>query len=205
MPSPNDFFLGIGDFFGQLVPGAVLVAVLYRLGVIPGVNDSPSTVAGLPHGWSITALIVAAYLVGHFVSVLASSLDSSYDAVRKLRWPLGNDKAYSAAKAVRDKQYPENVDAMNMFQWSKAVLLVHCRDAFDEVARFEATSKLFRTLVLDALIIAVVCAAQGNLDGAMLGVAAAVLSFWPYVDRRYKSTEMAYRHVIVYLAGGGSK
>ena len=205
MPSPNDFFLGIGDFFGNLVPGAVLVAVLYRLNVIPGANDSPTTFAGFPHSWSIAALTVAAYLLGHFISVLASSLDSSYDAVRKLRWPPSKDKAYDAAKLVRETKYPEHIGAMNTFQWSKAVLRVNCRDAFDEVARYEATSKLFRTLVLDALIVACVCAARGNLDGAMLGILAAILSFWPYVDRRYKSTETAYRHVIVYLAGVAKK
>jgi hypothetical protein len=196
IPKPGDFFIGIAEFFGSLAPGTVLVALLWRLGTVPGFSNQPRDLLGFQGAALVAALIVGGYLAGNLVSVLGSTLDRSYDAVRKLRYPLARDKAYQAAKAIRDVELGGDAP-MNTFQWARAVLAIEHRDAFDEVIRLEAASKLFRSMVVVSFGVAAAAAFRFQRDQALAGVAAAVLSFWPYVDRRYKSTEAAYRLVIV--------
>ena len=70
-----------------------------------------------------------------------------------------------------------------------------------EVARLEADSKFFRSLVIVLAILLVATVANnwhqtGVVFPVLLGVFA-VLSYWRYTERRYKSTEQAYRYMIV--------
>lgn len=85
------------------------------------------------------------------------------------------------------------------------MLAIEHAGAYDEVARFEAASKLFRAMVVVGITMAIASALQSNIDEALIALGAAVLSYWPYVDRRYKSTEAAYRLVIVLRSRAGAK
>jgi hypothetical protein len=196
LPKPADFFIGISEFFGSLAPGTVLVAVLWRLGTVPGFSNEPRDLLGFEGAALVAALIIAGYLAGNLASVLGAMLDTSYDSVRKLQHPHAGDKAYQAAKLLRDQDLGAD-PPMNVFQWARAVLAMEEREAFDEVTRYEAASKLFRTMVVVSLAVSVAAALRSQLDASLAAVGAAVLSCWPYVDRRYKSTETAYRLVIV--------
>lgn len=209
MPKPGDFFIGIAEFFGSLAPGIVLVALLWRLGSIPGFADEGGrNLVGFEGSAVVTALIVAGYLAGHFVSVVGSRLDHLYDPVRKRIYRKSKDWAYRAAKDLWSSELPlvpklpgeeerDDERPMNTFQWARAVLAVEQRDAFDDVTRLEAASKLFRSMVVVALIVAAAAAWHSELEVTGLAILGAILSFFPYVDRRYKSTETAYRLVIV--------
>ena len=199
LPKPGDFFIGIAEFFGSFAPGTVLVALLWRLGTVPGFSEEPRDLLGFEGAALVAALLVGGYLAGNLVSVLGATLDTSYDAVRKLRYPFARDKAYQAAKRLRDNELAGD-EPINVFQWARAVLAIEHRDAFDEVSRLEAASKLFRSMVIVSLVVAVAAALRSQRDAALAAVGGAVLSFWPYVDRRYKSTEAAYRLVIVLRA-----
>lgn len=197
LPKPADLFIGIADFFGSFVPGTVLVALLWRIEVIPGFSEQPRNLLGFSGNAQVAAMLLGGYLVGNLVAVLGSSLDTSYDALRKLRYPLSRDNAYLTAEKYRDQEVGSNPAPMNVFQWARAVLAIEHAGAYDEVARFEAASKLFRAMVVVGIAVAIASALQSKTDEALIAVGAAVLSFWPYVDRRYKSTEAAYRLVIV--------
>lgn len=94
----------------------------------------------------MAATLLGEYLVGNLVAV-GSSLDTNYDAVRKLRYPLSRDNAYLAAAKYRDREVGSDPAPMNVFQWARAVLAIEHAGAYDEVARFKAASKLFRAMV----------------------------------------------------------
>lgn len=197
LPTPASFFIGIAEFFGSVVPGMVLIALLWRLEVIPGFSDLPRHFIGFEGPAQLAALLAGGYLIGNLVSVIGAPLDTVYDVVRKLRHPLAKDTAYLAADRLRNAEFGSEPAPMNVFQWSRAVLALEHPGAFDEVTRYVAASKLFRSMVVVSIVVAIAAAIQSEILVALLAVSAAVLSFWPYVDRRYKSTETAYRLVIV--------
>lgn len=205
LPKPADLFIGIAEFFGSFVPGAVLVALLWRIEVIPGFAEDPRNLLGFSGSAQVASMLLGGYLVGNLVAVLGSSLDTSYDVVRKLRHPLSQDNAYRAAKNHRDREIGSDPAPMNVFQWARAVLAIEHAGAYDEVARLEAASKLFRAMVVVGLTVAVASALKSRTDEALVAAGGAVLSFWPYVDRRYKSTETAYRLVIVLRSRAAAK
>lgn len=114
---------------------------------------------------------------------------------------------------------------INAFQWAKARLTIQCPTALLEVQRFEADSKFFRSLVVVLLVLAlwfsvgallsnpastpgVPMPVYSRLDGllarlgdvrwglVLLCVVLACLSFWRYIERRFKATQQAYWYVI---------
>ena len=205
LPKPADLFIGIAEFFGSFVPGTVLVALLWRNEVLPGFSAQPRNLLGFSGNAQVAAMLLGGYLVGNLVAVLGATLDTSYDAVRKLRYPLSRDSAYLAAEKLRDMEVGSDPAPMNVFQWARAVLAIEHAGAYDEVARFEAASKLFRAMVVVGITVAIASALQSETHEALIAVGVAVLSYWPYVDRRYKSTEAAYRLVIVLRSQAGAK
>jgi hypothetical protein len=78
---PSDLFVGISDFFGIVLPGAVtlfvVMEVLARLGV-----PEDHVVAQMTgtRGW--VASCVIAYVAGHFIASLGARLDQIYDKLK---------------------------------------------------------------------------------------------------------------------------
>ena len=203
---PGSFYLGVVDFFSIMLPGGVLAWFL--AGPLQG-NVFGTLFPAIPPGtagWVI--FLFAAYLLGHIVFLLGSYLDNIYDPTRKLVWPKATDFAYQQADRIkRDRLGAEAAKAINTYQWSRAILTLNHPAGMAEVARLEADSKFFRSLVVVLVILlAATLANDGHRTGivfpVLLGVFA-VLSYWRYTERRYKSTEQAYRFMIV-LAGDDS-
>tara|TARA_R110002072_G_scaffold35177_45_gene104466 strand:- start:441 stop:1094 length:654 start_codon:yes stop_codon:yes gene_type:complete len=203
---PGSFYLGVVDFFSIMLPGGVLAWFL--AGPLQG-NVFGTLFPAIPPGtagWVI--FLFAAYLLGHIVFLLGSYLDNIYDPIRKLVWPKATDFAYQQADRIkRDRLGAKAAKAINTYQWSRAILTLNHPAGMAEVARLEADSKFFRSLVVVLVILlAATLANDGHRTGivfpVLLGVFA-VLSYWRYTERRYKSTEQAYRFMIV-LAGDDS-
>jgi mannose-6-phosphate isomerase-like protein (cupin superfamily) len=219
---PQSFFIGVIDFFSVLLPGA-LVAYLGRdeLGPILGLG-SKFPQYGETERWAV--FLFASYLLGHFIFLAGSKLDDMYDAIRSAtewgqtrrrdagkrpssqleKW-LANrwfrkdpDIAVQQALAFRDVSIPkkDGKATINAFQWAKARLTLQHPAALAAVQRFEADSKFFRSLVVVLVIIALWNCANGQWPYALLCLVAMGLSFWRYVDQRYKATEQAYWYLI---------
>ncbi len=193
---PKSFYFGVVDFFSIMLPGAVLALFLYPIlgphlfgSVLPAIK-------GDADGWVI--FLFAAYLLGHFVFLLGSYLDEIYDPVRKLIWSGAKDLAYPQASAIKRKRLGKQQDkAINTFQWSKAMLVLQHPEGIVEVGRLEADSKFFRSLVVVLAFLLVIAIARGRRDYLVLVLFVLVLlSFWRYVERRYKSTQHAYWYMI---------
>jgi 8-oxo-dGTP pyrophosphatase MutT (NUDIX family) len=228
---PQKFFIGLLDFFSILLPGALLTYVLMEwVGFhrLEGTED-----------WAV--FLFASYLLGHIVFLAGSWLDDFYDWVRGytlntqiemltrrgnlLRWPcraliwlvfkrernLAVDRA-SAIKRQTLGPLRAN-DAINTFQWCKALLNIESPASFALVERLEADSKFFRSFTVVLVLLLVLWPLQQiwlpegvPIASERAPVAFAVafvlllLALWRYMEQRFKSTNQAYWSVITLTA-----
>jgi len=161
---PGDFFLGVIDFFGILVPGIVLLALqgstLAHLAAIP-----------LPPGqnwWDWVPALVAAYVIGHFLIGLGAPLNSLAAAV----YPEAKDHYF---QVVRNQVLvPPGVTSTRstIFHAAFSFIRIASASALAEVERQAAEYKLFRSLTLLFLIDALLSAATGSWSGRRLAAGA---------------------------------
>lgn len=138
MDKPGDFFVGIIDFFGILVPGAILLYldrdILTPYVVLPGITDS--TVR-----WLVFA--VGSYVLGHFVlaaSVALNGLHSVYLTEQK-------DSFYNEVKdkiSVPTKKKTRS----DVFYRAYAYVRLKSPSAVAESERQMAEYKMFRSLTV---------------------------------------------------------
>src|SRR5262249_6167075 len=194
---PSKFYIGVVDLFSIMLPGGVLAYYLYASVGSRIFGPLFPELRGDTASWIV--FIFAAYLLGHIVFLIGSYLDKFYGPIRKAFWPATEDFAYVQAREIKRRFISElDGEPINTFQWSKVVLSLQHPPGLVEVARFEADSKFFRTLVVVLTILLVSVIWHGPRDlliPALLMLIA--LSFWRYVERRYKSTQQAYWYVIV--------
>lgn len=162
---PSDFFIGVIDFFAVLVPGAIVVAVadphippflLGPKGILPRMT-------GGAERW--IAFLFAAYLAGHMLFLLGAVLDNAfYDAFRRALVPTSKDTLFQSLRTLRTESVNVSEKEINTFQWARMGLRLSAPDALDEVERYEADSKFFRSLsiaVFGLLLVFLVVADPG--------------------------------------------
>jgi 8-oxo-dGTP pyrophosphatase MutT (NUDIX family) len=229
---PEKFFVGLIDFFSILLPGALLTYVLMnRAGPVVIGSDRYHALAG-PEGWSV--FLVASYLSGHLMFLLGSWLDEFYDWVRRhtlntqistiarrgrvLPLParaaiwliFRGERNLAVNRAVAIKQRTlgplQAANAVNAFQWCKAVLTLENSNSLAVVQRFEADSKFFRSFVIVLLVLVVSWPLQHRwpLSGLAVVLAVLCLALWRYMEQRYKATNHAYWSVIALTARSGA-
>lgn len=215
---PETLFVGVIDFFSVLLPGAV-VAYLVKEPAEQTLFGSvfpkyPSEAAG----WAV--FVFASYLLGHFIFLVGSKLDETYDWLRQtegirdragsLRRALAKslfstsaDLAVMRVRELKEKRLPDvgGKPVINAFQWAKARLTIECPAALSEVHRLEADSKFFRSLVVVLLVVAILVGVkaipkQPNWGVIALCVVLSVVSYWCYATRRFKATQHAYWYLL---------
>lgn len=197
---PTDVYVGAVDLFSILLPGVIVAGLLVQIGAV----DHLSFV--IPHLHSDferwTAFILAAYALGHFVFLISSFFDRGYDYVRRRLW--GGDvkgDAYYTATLLRKEMLGASGDLpMNTFKWAQALLVHKSPTAAALVHRLEADSKFFRSLLIVLIAIFALRAWASDYVTGIASLLLAIPTFWRYAERRYKSTQAAYHHAIVYLS-----
>jgi len=198
---PQEFLIGIRDFFAVIIPGATL---LFLLPITPVAKQLPKL-----DGLALFGAGIAAYLVGSVASGIGSLLDLAVDPALEsegFRKHLGRKlKAReSLARSLRDEtlrmaDYPapdDHPESVKSFWWS--YLRLNCPAAIAELDRIEATSKLFRSLVAVFLACAVLyfiwprlgCRLHIGPGGLVL---AAATSFLFYASGRFVFLNAVYR------------
>ena len=227
---PQKFFVGLMDFFSILLPGALLTFLLMDK-VGPAVLG-PERYHGLDGAAAWAAFVVASYMLGHLVFLLGSWLDEVYDWARGRTldaqiamlarrgrlppWPARvliwlafrseRNRAVERAAAIkRQALAPLRAgDAVNTFQWSKALLTLKSPASLAVVQRFEADSKFFRCF---AIVLLVLLAAwpirPWPLEALPVIALLMLLALWRYMEQRLKATNQAYWAVITLVANGG--
>ena len=147
LDKPSEFYVGVLDLFGVLLPGAVAAALLEpRIGglIFGSLVSRPSSE---PAQWA--AFLLIAYFLGHLIFLLGSYLDPLYNKLRERFDPYDDKSAYRAATSVRDSILTEQErKPLNTFQWARSALLATCPAAAQDVHRLEADSKFFRSLLV---------------------------------------------------------
>jgi hypothetical protein len=228
---PQKFFIGLMDFFSILLPGAVLTFLFMdQIGPTVLGNRYPLRDAG--QAWAV--FLFASYLSGHLVFLLGSWLDHViYDPIRAwtlprqiqhvartgqlVNWPVRacvallfkreRNTALERVLEIRRQALAQlnAEEALNAFQWSKALLNLKSVENLAVVQRFEADSKFFRcfTVVLLALLVFWPFDAQSRLGGTVVVLGLLALSLWRYMEQRYKAINQAYFSVITVFANDG--
>jgi hypothetical protein len=149
---PGDFFLGVIDFFGILVPGIALL-------ILQGPTVARLAAISVPQAqnwWAWVPALVAAYVAGQFLLGLGVPLNR----LASFAFPEAKDRFF---QAVRDEvPLPPKVPRSRSFVFNAAFSFVRLASpsALAEVERQAAEYKLFRSLtlvfVIDGLLVAVV-------------------------------------------------
>jgi 8-oxo-dGTP pyrophosphatase MutT (NUDIX family) len=227
---PQEFFIGLMDFFSILLPGALLTYLL--MGDVGPVvlGDRYNELAGA-QAWA--AFVFASYLLGHLVFLLGSWLDEFYDWARRytlnaqitllarrgrlLPWRaraliwlvFKGERNLAVERAAKIKQQSlgslQAKDAINAFQWCKVLLNAESPTSLAVVQRFEADSKFFRcfAVVLLLLLAAWPWQHQWPLSGIPVVLGLLLLALWRYMEQRLKATNQAYWSVITLKAKEG--
>lgn len=197
---PSDFLIGIAEFIGVLLPGAVLAwMVSPALASLAARNALP--IPSGSGGW--VALAILAYLGGHLVFLVGSYLDTPYDLVRRQLRPREGDVAYQAATALAKRELGDRFAALNTYKFATALLALAHPVAYGEVKQLEADSKFFRSLVVLALGWAVLGIAKSDGPVVVGALALATPCALRFGERRWKSTQRAYEYVVVLLGAPG--
>lgn len=177
---PQNFFIGVIEFFSVLLPGALLTYFLMGMfyGDVFGEGKIFAPPASETVKWIIFLLIT--YIVGNIIFMVASLIDVSYDKVlRKSFFQSTNDLTYKTARSIHrkfidtdeklkellaegglsDDEYREILsrprrEIFNTYKWSQHFLLFKNPDALADIQRIEADSKFFRSLFVTFLVIA---------------------------------------------------
>jgi hypothetical protein len=175
---PQKFFIGLMDFFSILLPGALLTYLLMgKVGPVV-LGDRYAKLASA-EAWAV--FLFASYLFGHLVFLLGSWLDGIYDWLRDrtlnwqirhvarrghvLNWSIrtcvslvfNRERNLAVNRAVQIKESTlaplQAKDAINAFQWCKALLNVESPQILAVVQPFEAVSKFFRCFPVVLLLL----------------------------------------------------
>lgn len=198
---PGDFLLGVLDVFAVLLPGALATWLVVQYIPSAALRDALSFdgTAAPAESVVIAACFVASYVLGHFVFMLGSGLDTSYDVWRERAKPLTGDLTYRAAAALKDSLTPGLIGGKwTTLKWARAYIEVKAQHARVEIDRLEADQKFFRSLT----VIASAFAAHFLLhDGApfagLVAIAMAALAYHRYKDQRWKMTELTYGTAVI--------
>lgn len=202
MPKPSDFFIGVTELFAILIPGFIVLAGLnwileFRISE-PGQDT-----------WNWICILIGSYLVGAVFFAIGARFDRIYD---RYMWadkdggqprPRGDSPALQKVKDYRATLSNDlSGKVVNNYKWSRSLLQAHRPVAWTEVLRAETDSKLFRSLVIPLLILAVLWAVKGSADRswflAVIPLLMAVIAFIRYWKLRTKACIAAYEHVLVF-------
>ena len=208
---PQDFFIGLRDFFSVLVPGVVFLTLLPPL---------KSAILGANVVEAAFAFAIAAYIVGSVAASLGAGLDWIIDPA--IEHPLRKrvlggrlEERRDAAEALRLELLEgcsepllaaAHIEKTKGFWWDH--LRLNCDVAIAELDRLEASQKLFRSLVATFLLLALAYSIPRDLLSPALAQVtgfpsersaiaifsiAAFLSAILYAGRRYLFLTTLYR------------
>ena len=196
MPKPADFYVSIIDFFGVLLPGAVMT-YLYGPRLLQLMNVSDLT--GPAVAWS--AFLITSYIVGQLllgVGVHLNELVSWYK-------PKKHDKFYWEVRKDVESQLPEVNSRKDMFYRVHAYLRLESAPAVAEIDRQMAEYKLFRGLaIVFAFDLVIALSTRMPLGRILLSAVICALALWRFAFLLHWTYRTAFEYyILVKLRAGG--
>jgi hypothetical protein len=181
---PNDFFVGVIDFFGILVPGAVLLFLH---------GESLAKPLGLGSSQEQTilwaAFLLGSYVLGHFLLGLGVPSNSLLRLYRSEK----EDDFYIEAKKMITLPSGREENRTDAFYRAYSFIRLNSPAALAEIERQMADYKLFRSLMLVLALDLVLVASSGAAHWPRLVFSGAlfILAAWRFLfllDWTYRIT-----------------
>lgn len=216
---PSDFLVSVINFFGVVLPGALLTYVFLVVFSLRGAQVTNT----LPHlgdsSQQWVAFVVVSYLLGHFISLIGASLDSLCDRFYILGRVFKDMDLFERAKEVANNllgriEVAENVNAgesegngkdkvlkaiKKTSRWANTFLRLASADAALQLDQLEADSKFFRSLSIVLVVCLFICGGYFFHVGfwpLALCIFLLILSCWRYANLRWKRTRLSYEFLV---------
>jgi 8-oxo-dGTP pyrophosphatase MutT (NUDIX family) len=228
---PQKVFVGLVDFFSVLMPGGFL-SYLARPWIASHILRGSQIQWNVTEGWMVFLfcsyllghfIFLLGSMLDQFVydpfrrlaywgqiERLANGKNLSSSPLRaaaesKLFFSRTADKAVIQTERLKSRVFNtiSASEAVNAFQWCKAVLSVLHPAGLVTVERLEADSKFFRSFVVVSLILLLYYGVHLKFELALIYLVMLILALWRYVDQRSKASQRAYWLVMVYEASKG--
>ncbi len=201
---PGDFFLGVVELFGILLPGAILAfllagpaASMFDGRVLPGLTGDVQRGA---------AFLVAAYVLGQGLDALGSLvLDPLTNRLYREGRVREHRRLFARARAVRDGELGSHASMeVSAFRWARTQVALRSPDGARAVERLEAEAKFFRSLTLVLAVAAVRFAFAGVLPLAIGLALFAGLSATRTAIERWQRDKTALEFYVASASGGAA-
>ncbi|WP_298511300.1 hypothetical protein [uncultured Kordia sp.] len=186
---PNDFFIGLQDFFTILVPGGVFVIFLYFN--MDAVTKDLFNILFKDekfYNFQFPILLFYSYIFGHVLKRIGRILDIIYDKFFSLK---GSDLVEEIKKHKKEK-----FKLLSNYEWARFTLLESNSSYANEVERDMVSSKFFRTLVICIIPILIFFIIKGKLLVDIGLILLLTFSFYQYIHLRKNSVEKTYKYAI---------
>ncbi len=189
---PAKWYVTALDFIGSIVPGAIILYLL-RFPGVTGVYgftlsaDWPKTTID----WA--AFLVASFILGRLAHPPAHVLNKLYDRTyRQWRRSAGDPLLEEARRIAGPAVGPKD----SLYAWAKSEVAAADPKQAAVIDIIEGTSKMFRTLSFLALVGTILAAVAQVWLVLLVLLAAAVLSFLVFSERRFAATKEVYQSLI---------
>jgi hypothetical protein len=198
---PGDFLIGVFELFAIVLPGSLATWLVVQYIPSDALRDALSfSFAGQAKPDPIVlgmAFLVVSYVLGHFVFMLGSELDPSYDRWRKRTKPIDRDTTFQAAQRLHNKLNSE-LAHFTTVKWGRAYIQIKAAPARAEIDRLEADQKFFRSMVVvSAAFAAHFLLTQGSAIAGVTAIAMGIFSYRRYLDQRWKMSELIFATAVI--------
>ena len=198
---PQEYFLNFSSLVSRVIPGSVLIYALIISGYSQKFMYTSPFKAGSVEAWAV--FLVASYFMGHFVQLLSSVLNFTYD-----NWYQGwkrrkGDPLHDSAKQLKNRilgKYPALKNTKGTFPYARNYVAAVDKDMDSKLDEIKAESEFFRSLVVIFLIAALLFIGNQTWLIIVACLAMAVVSFGRYLDLRWKNTIRTYLFFIMSVA-----
>lgn len=220
---PQNFFIGVIDFFSIIVPGGLITWFLsgHYFHAVFGADKIFPVPDNVVVMWVV--FLVITYILGHVIFSIASILDVTYDKYLRKLFLRKLDLRHRAAALIQQKYINtdleiaalherkaisshELVDMLRMpkreifnaLSFAQHFLQFRAPEALKELKKTEADSKFFRSLVIAFLIIAIVSFQDDKRIEGYVFVVLLFLCYYRFGQLRFKTSQTAYELLITY-------
>ncbi len=191
---PSDFYLGVVELFGVLLPGVLLTALLHQ-----PLSDDVFKALPPPKGAAATlaTYLIAGYVLGNALRAAGQLLDIGlYGLWVKFRGGQEDGRALLACAEQLMEKHITGLERKRSgtYKWAVSYLAIVNPTALASVSQATAESKFFRSLTI---VIVVACFLHGSGWTVVICVVAALSSLFAYLEAKWDATTVLYRAYIL--------
>lgn len=192
---PGDFFFGLVEFLAFIVPGMILFATIPEI-IFPNIPDFLIIIKDkdvTPFGW--VTFILLSYVYGHFIHHFCALLLNpvyklTYFKKKKRKHALFFESVESSIK----EEFPVHTD---LLQTASAYVRIKQPILISELEKYEANSKLFRSLSLLSIYLCF----YPNLSfiGKLCLITISFLCFSKFANQRWNHRIAVYEYFTIII------